>query len=60
MRVQCGAVVNFAPPIAIGFRRRCTLDAAEFIVQTGGPETGGFFPVGDNGCYFYRYRFSWK
>jgi hypothetical protein len=46
----CGAVVNFAPPIAIDLEDG-SLDA-EFIVQTGGVETGGFFPVGDNNVTF--------
>ena len=46
----CGAVVNFAPPIAIDAEDG-VLDA-QFIVQTGGIETGGFFPVGDNDVTF--------
>ena len=47
---ECGAVVNFTPPIAIDLEDG-VLDA-EFIVQTGGIETGGFFPVGDNDVTF--------
>jgi hypothetical protein len=46
----CGAVVNFAPPIALDTEDGL-LDAAN-IEQTGGIETGGFFPVGDNNVTF--------
>jgi hypothetical protein len=46
----CGAVVNFAPPIAIDAEDG-VLDA-QFIVQTGGIESGGEFPVGDNDVTF--------
>ncbi|RKZ44320.1 MAG: hypothetical protein DRQ58_11580, partial [Gammaproteobacteria bacterium] len=42
----CGAVVNFAPPIAIDAEDG-VLDPSN-VVQTGGITTGGFFPVGDN------------
>jgi len=46
----CGAVVNCALPIVIDAEDG-VLDT-EFIVQTGGIETGGFFPVGDNDVTF--------
>ncbi len=46
----CGAVVNFAPPIALDTEDG-TLDAS-LIVQTGGPATGSEFPVGDTDVTF--------
>ena len=47
---SCGAVVNFAPPIALDTEDG-TLDAS-LIVQTGGPATGSEFPVGDTDVTF--------
>ena len=46
----CGAVVNFAPPIALDTEDG-TLAAAN-IVQTAGPATGSEFPVGDTDVTF--------
>ncbi|MCP4779788.1 MAG: HYR domain-containing protein, partial [Hyphomicrobium sp.] len=46
----CGAVVNFAPPIAIDFEDG-VLDPSS-VVQTGGLPTGSSFPVGDNDVTF--------
>ena len=46
----CGAVVNFAPAIALDTEDG-TLDASN-IVQTGGPATGSEFPVGDTDVTF--------
>ena len=46
----CGAVVNFAPPIALDTEDG-PLDPAN-IVQTGGLPTGSEFPVGDNDVTF--------
>ena len=46
----CGAVVNFTLPIAIDTEDG-VLDSSN-IEQTGGIETGGFFPVGDTEVTF--------
>ncbi len=46
----CGAVVNFAPPIAIDAEDG-VLDPMN-VVQTGGLPTGSEFPVGDNDVTF--------
>ena len=46
----CGAVVNFAPPVALDTEDG-PLDPAN-IVQTGGLPTGSEFPVGDNDVTF--------
>jgi subtilisin-like proprotein convertase family protein len=46
----CGAVVNFAPPIAIDLEDGVL--AAANVVQTGGIATGGLFPVGANDVTF--------
>ena len=47
---ECGAVVNFTLPIAIDTEDG-VLDTSN-IEQTGGIETGGFFPVGDTDVTF--------
>ena len=46
----CGAVVNFAPPLAIDNEDGVLAPSA--IVQTGGILTGNEFPVGDNDVTF--------